>query len=443
MEWPWNWNKKQQNNLNDHLPLNENEFLSNIIQFFNSQVQINSEFNGDQFVLNGYGGNGDLFSIINYTITTASNVPFVAEIKQPDGTWKIDPKSELIAVINNPNHTSGYSLMIEELLGWKMIDGTGYMYAPRIREGINKGKTKELWVMPSNGMRVIGGGITQIIKGYTYDQWEDLIPPENVMMIRYFNPLGTLSGDKRSIFTGMSPLKAMELIIKKSNTGAVAEISSYVNGGMNGFISRDGKDADFTPEQAEGLERRYKQASGGAANNKKLVFTPANVKFNKTGESPADLKIVDSNLGAKRTMAAGFKFPTQLINDPDGSTFNNQAEAHKSLYTNVIIPEMRSLGESFVRWLGKSYYPNDEIRIVPNTTDIEVLQANKKEQAEWLDKAWWIKGNQKQVIMGFEADSELDKYFIPTNLIELDDIDNLTEEDLRARIEAANQNGST
>ncbi len=132
--------------------------------------------------------------------------------------------------------------------------------------------------------------------------------------------------------------------------------------------------------------------------------------------------------------------PTQLLNDPDGTTFNNQQEAQKSLYTNVIIPELRTLGEALVRWLGESYYPGQDIRIMPNTSDVEVLQANKKEQSEWLGKAWWLKGSEKRVIMGLDADSELDKYFLPSNLIELDNIDKMDEEELRRRVSAANDN---
>ena len=183
----WPFNKKQQEKAlhnHDRRILEDNQLLRALSQFNNNFSQINSEFGGDEFVKNGYGGNADVYSIINYIITTASNVPFVLEIKQPDGTWKIDPDSELIRLINNPNPEMGYSLLIEELLGWKMIDGNGYLYAPRISSGKNKGKAQKLWVMPSNGVRVMAGGLTILISGDTYDQWDDKIPPANVMTKR-------------------------------------------------------------------------------------------------------------------------------------------------------------------------------------------------------------------------------------------------------------------
>ncbi len=442
MEWPWN-KKKQQKSLHNHNRriLENNELLRALNQFNNNFSQINTEFGGDEFVKNGYGGNADVYAIINYIITTASNVPLLLEIKQPDGTWKIDPDSELIRLINEPNPETGYSLMIEELLGWKLIDGNGYLYAPRIRAGVNKGKSQRLWVMPSNGVRVMGGGLTQIISGYTYDGWTGEIPPENVMTVRYFNPLGTLSGDKRAIFTGQSPLKAAEMVIKKLNTGALSEITAFANNGAIGVFSRDGQEGQFTEEQSEKLDRRWKQRYGGAKNKNSIAHTPANIKYHKIGESPADLKVVEAALAAKRQIAAIFKFPTELLNDPDGSTFNNQAEAHKSLYTNVIVPEMRGIGEGINRWLASSYYPEGtETRIIPDTSNIEVLQTNKKDQAEWLAKAHHLKLSEKRVIAGGEADPAIDDYYLPSNLIALSDIDNISEEELRARINAANEN---
>ena len=432
--WPFN-NKQEANKV----PLTQNEFIKIISQFNNNIAQLNQEYTSEEYVKNGYSGNADAYAIINYIITTASNVPLMLEIKQADGTWLKDEKSKFIELINNPNPEMGYSLMIEELLGWKMIDGAGYLYAPRLDAGLNKGKSNELWVMPSVGMQVIGGGPTQLIKEYTYDRWDKAIPSDKVMMIRYFNPSGALTGDKRAIFTGQSPLKAAELVLKKLNTGAVAEISAYSNGGANGFISREGIDGDFTPEQLKGLEERFKASSGGAKNFRKLVATPANVKYHKTGDSPADMDIVNASLAAKRQLAAIFKFPTELLNDPDGSTFNNQAEAHKALYTNVIIPEMRDIGEGLVRWMGRDYHPNETIRITPDTSNIEVLQKNRKEQAEWLAKAYWIKANRKQEIMGEATDDEMDDYFLPSNLLASSE-PNIDEDELRRRTQADKDN---
>ena len=431
----WPFTKKK----NEEPKIDDNAFLNQILRFVKNYGAINSTYDDEQFVKNGYGGNADVYAIINYIITTASNVPLILEKRQADGTWKPE-KSNLMDLINNPNPSSGYSLFIEELLGWKLLTGNGYVYAPIIQDGVNKGKTLEMWVMPSAGMEVIGGGATKIVKGYTYNGWDDeLIAPGNVMHLRYFNPMGAIAGDSRNIFMGQSPLKAGELVIKKSNTGALSEVTAFANNGAIGVFSRDGNDGSFSELQSEQLNSKWRKMAGGAKNKNSIVHTPANVKYHKIGESPADLKIIESGLAAKRQLASLLKMPTQLLNDPDGTTFNNQAEAQKSLYTNVIIPEIRGIGEGLVRWLGEAYHPGENIRIVPNTSDIEVLQANKKEQAEWLSKAYWLKGSEKRAIMGLDADEAINDYYIPTSLIPMSDVGAVDEDELRQRIADARE----
>jgi phage portal protein BeeE len=114
------------------------------------------------------------------------------------------------------------------------------------------------------------------------------------------------------------------------------------------------------------------------------------------------------------------------VNDAEGATFSNQREAQKSVYTNTIIPEMRGLGEGIAAWLGESYYPGQEIRIIPDTNNIEVLQEDKSAQATWLASADWMTQNEKRVEMGLPEDQDnesMDDYLIPTGKMFAKDLD--------------------
>ena len=59
------------------------------------------------------------------------------------------------------------------------------------------------------------------------------------------------------------------------------------------------------------------------------------------------------------------------------------------------------------------------------------LEANKSEQTDWLDKAWWISPKQKLDIMNIEVPDyipteELEKLYIPSGLQTLDQFQPLT-----------------
>ena len=135
-----------------------NKYIEQMIKTMWWKNDIRFDADSSSFVEDGYAGNVDIYSIINYVITTAANVPFKLQIKAGD-TWEDDPQSELIKLISRPNALTNYSLFIEETLGWKMIDGSAFVHAPILEVGRNKGKATSMWTMPSTKMHIIGGDI--------------------------------------------------------------------------------------------------------------------------------------------------------------------------------------------------------------------------------------------------------------------------------------------
>ena len=400
-----------------------NLYMDNLVKsmLWNGNLKFDDS---SSFVKDGYGGNVDVYSIINYVTTTAANVRFKAQVME-GGEWVDDPSSELIKLINSPNPLTTRSLFLEESLGWKLIDGSLYIYAPRLENGVDKGKTLELWTMPSTDMQVVGGGIRKPIEGFRYNSWDETIPSEDVLYQRYFNPVsavGNLSGS----LVGMSPLRAAVLTAQKSNSAAQAGVSAFENNGAMGIVSRASNQyAEFDQGTAKALEDVWKRNNGGANNYNKLAYSPGQIDFNRLNMSPADLRLGESELQAKRQLAAVYKVPTQLLNDAEGATFSNQNEAQKSVYTNTIIPEMNNLAEGFTAWLGEAYYPGVESRIVVDTSMIEVLQQDKAEQVSWLVNADWMTQNEKRMEMGLGADDseKMDDYLIPTGKMFQNDLD--------------------
>jgi len=394
----------------------DNVYLTNLVRaMMYNGYDLNADNDSSSYVKDGYGANISIYSIINYVITTASNVTFKLQTKNSDGTWEDDADSEILRLMRKPNPLSTQSLFVEEALGWKILDGNQYIYAPRMEVGLNSGKTMELWVMPSTGMQVVGGGIRKPVQGYRYHEWEELIPVEDVMHMRYFNPVGAVDNLSGSL-VGMSPLRAAVLAAKKSNSAAIAGVAAYENNGAMGIISSNANQfANFTKENAEDIAQAWKRDNGGANNYNKLAVTPGAVDFKRTNMSPADLRLAESELQSMRQIGGAIKFPTQLINDAEGATFSNQQEAQKSVYTNTIIPEMRLLGEGIAAWLGGAYYGDTEIRIIPDTTNIEVLQKDKATMATWLVNADFLTQNEKRTEMGYDADPDpsMDDYLLP------------------------------
>jgi HK97 family phage portal protein len=287
---------------------------------------------------------------------------------------------------------------------------------------MNKGKTKELWPMSSHLVGIKFGNIEKPILGYFYtNQPEKLIDPDMVCHVKTWNP-----DSNGYAFRGLSPLRAASKNVKMGNSAVIAEVKSFENMGPDGILSRDGE--EFTREQSENLEERFRRKYQGPENAKKIVMTGASVKWQQMGLSPVDLNILESKKYNMATLCNIYGAPVQIFNNTDKTAFNNMDAAHKQMYLHAVLPPLYALRDGFNRWLTPRY--GNDLYLTPDISGIEVLQANKKEQVEWLSGAWWMKGIAKQRAMGLEEDPEMDKYFLPTSIIEMgaENPDDLEEE---------------
>ena len=71
-----------------------------------------------------------------------------------------------------------------------------------------------------------------------------------------------------------------------------------------------------------------------------------------------------------------------LFNDPANQTYNNRLEAEKALYTNAIIPLSEKISLAHTNFLVQNHFPNEEVRMRQDFSEVEALQKDKKTEAE-------------------------------------------------------------
>lgn len=370
-----------------------------------------------------YAKSDDLYSIVNYIITTAGNVPWKVMVRQSDGTSKPE-NGALQYLIDNPNKYQGRAQMVIAALGYKLLTGNTYLWAPRLDAGANKGKTTELHTLPANLVKIKFGDTEQPIAGYKlkYTNYEkDDLLPNDVLHSKYFNPDIDTYGD----MYGLSPLRAASRKMAISEEGDNSLGAAFKNGGPEGIISRDGE--EFTEVQSKNLMSRFAQMFSGSRNRGKIAMTGAQIKWTPLGLSPVDLKILESQYFTFEKLRNIYRFPDNLLSSgAQGATFNNKREAKKQLYTECVIPELQSLLDDFNRWLPMAYDPSGNTYVELDVSGIDVLQEDKKDKTDYLSTAWWIPVDRKQEMMGEAVDEKWKGvYMIPNNLIPVRDLSDL------------------
>lgn len=392
---------------------------------------------------NGYSGNADVFSIIDWISTVASNVPWtLSEVKNDKALRKFqsytnyDAKAmwmemkaleqidshELLDVWNNPNPLQTGSEFRYNWGGFKLSTGNAFINGVKPEIGKNKEKFKRIHMLPSQHVRITPGDFMMPIKEYVLDinGQELVIPGDNVSHSKYFNPNFRLG----QALYGQSPLQAAFRNLDTSNEADVARMRAFENQGAVGIISSSSKDETMKMSTAEldDLSDTYQTKFGGSDNFNKVLFTTAPVKWNNMGLSPVDMAIMESKVHDLRTLCSVYRVQSQIFNDPENKIASNLAEAEKAAMRNAVMPLLNSLRDEVNLWLVPAYQkPGQKLFLSPDWKAVAILQEDIQKLVNWLLRAYWVTPNEKRRIQGMEPnkDPNMDKIWIPANLKEL------------------------
>ena len=119
--------------------------------------------------------------------------------------------TDLHRLLERPNPSQSYATFISELIAFGKLTGNRYIYGIGPETGNNIGKYQELYVMPSQVMEIISGGMFDPVKEYRVEyNGAYSIPAEQICHIKDFNPYYDGTG---SHLYGQSPLKSWFKVI--------------------------------------------------------------------------------------------------------------------------------------------------------------------------------------------------------------------------------------
>ena len=403
------------------------------------------------FVRDGYIANDIVYSIVKLITDKAKLAPFhvyrvkdevsakryKSLMKQPDKitNWQ-DVKDlhkkafeiytgdqRLNDLLKYPNEEDTWADLVEQWCGFKLITGNSFIYGKLIETGNNQGKPFELFALPAQYMAIIANiemfPPTRVgYQLYYGAMWS--FDPKEILHDKYFNPEWTVTGGQ---LYGQSPLLAAARTLTRSNEAKTAAVASFQNGGPAGvlFMNDERFDPTSGQAQAQALKRAVSE-KGGAANFNSIAVSGYKVDWKQIGLSPVELNIIESEKWDMKALCNIYGVPSQLLNDADNKTYNNQLEGEKALTLRCAIPLLDALTDNLNRKLHTDWgYRNSALYVGYDIQVYQELEANKSEQVAWLNTAWWIPPSQKNEIMGIKTpdyipQEEMEKLYIPSSL---------------------------
>ena len=121
------------------------------------------------------------------------------------------------------------------------------------------------------------------------------------------------------------------------------------------------------------------------------------------GLSSEDMQLIESEKWDLRRLCSVFGVQSQLLNDPDNKTYNNQQEAEKALTLRCALPELTSYRDSFNHKLHKDLGGKLNEIIDFDMSCYSELQDNVKDVADWTSKLLAVSPNEQRELCGLES----------------------------------------
>ena len=348
----------------------------------------NSNENNQGLIDTGYASNVTVYAIIRKIVDNAISIPKILIDETNPDEVELITDGEVYNMLQTPGIYQGKVLSqddyLEIILTYLLTTGDIY------QRGLTSIGFGDLWqqmeILPSGyTLPISGKSYLSPVQGYQFtDKMNTFrIPTEEVLHTKYINPstLGLQS------LEGLSPLQASLYSLTGSTDIQQAISVMTKNQGVRGILTNKGE-RPLTGEEALRMKNSVNKKIRGVENFNSVHVTGVDVNYLNMGMNAADLKLIESGVLTDRQLCNAFSVPSVLFNDPANSTYNNYTTALKSLYTDAVIPANNKILASInSEWLRQYSLRDGRVyKLVQDTSGVEALQADQKEEAE-KDKA--------------------------------------------------------
>ena len=305
-----------------------------------------------------------------------------------------------------PNEYESMSDHVASGVGFRLLTGNKYTWFNKLKGGANAGLPQEMWMLPSQYIDIYSTDtFPSRVTKYGFSMMPNLTYlPDEILHEKYWNPNWDINGMQ---LYGISPLKAALRLLGRNNSSLTASASAFENEGIKGILHMKGVpgqvDGEMLVQEVDRLKSTMIGEWTGTQNRGRIGLGGYDMGWIPIGLSSEDMQLIESEKWDLRRLCSVFGVQSQLLNDPDNKTYNNQAEAEKALTLRCALPELTSYRDSFNHKLHKDLggKPNEIIDF--DMSVYSELQDNVKDVADWTSKLLAVSPNEQRELCGLES----------------------------------------
>ena len=236
-----------------------------------------------------------------------------------------------------------------------------------------RGDITEIWPLRPDKMRVIPDAALYI-KGFVYvSAGSKLVPylPEDVVWMRYFNPLDEYAGLspiaplRQSADMGIDALRANRKLLQNDSTPGI-------------IIEMEGMPTDA--EVSEFYARWESRFLGVDKTRRPALLSPG-MKASNLGFSPRDMEYIESLRWSLEDVTRVFGVPKMMIGDLENTTFSNFSTARRLFWEDTVAAQLAFYQETLQKRL-LPHFGDDSLTVEFDLSGVEALRESEENKAK-------------------------------------------------------------
>ena len=226
---------------------------------------------------------------------------------------------------------------------------------------------REIWPLRPDRVRILPDS-KQYIRGFVYMGRNGPVAytPEEVLWMRYFNPLEELAG--------LSPVAPVRLAVDMGKDAVRFNRNFYRNSAQPDFVLLT--DESMTDNEIKDFYDRWEARHRGVAHAHRPAIASFVRDIKTLGFSHKDMDFIQGLRWSLEEVSRAYGVPKPLLSDLERATFANINAAERLFWRNTILPEMQFVEEQLTRMLlPRLGYPNLVVQF--DTSSIEALREDE------------------------------------------------------------------
>jgi hypothetical protein len=374
--------------------------------FLQSLFGLNSTVEQPQGALNGFvidiGGNSKVLkkNYLDWYKTNPIVYTAISERAKAISTCRFKIKTEdgelidndLTEKLNKPNQYLARNEFIYQLITYKGIWGTGYMYVNKLRPSTRVEDVSFLNI-PANQIRFSDTKISN----FKYDYLLKLLKFDKDDDLRIYYQALDLTENKElnkdlllpffdsAIFTNPyfseSKLESLQYAVSNIQASLESQNTILSNPGGMGMLVPDTKDASgvavsLRDEEKKKIEQQLQEDYGTLSSQRNIRVLNSPTKYIDTMVDASKLKFSETIISNALLIFGAYGLPKELLTAlMQGSTFENQKTAYKNYIETTAQTEADSIANSL-----DVIYPSSEGKLIADFSHLPSMQEDEQER---------------------------------------------------------------